>query len=79
MKIEPEFVLGLQRSVEAQHGKAARDEMAAREAMEKARDSVQQAIGAETALKAVMAKLNEPERDQPTPAPAIPPKKAARK
>lgn len=61
MKIEPEYVLGLQRSVDAQHGKAAADEMAAREAMEKARDSVQQAIGAREALRAVMAKLNKPD------------------
>lgn len=61
MKIEPEFVLALQREIASQRGQAAVAEAEAKEAAEKAQATFQQAIGGLAVLQAIAGKLNEPE------------------
>lgn len=65
MKIDTEFVLGLHQNVTAAQGRAAVDQMRAQEALDKARDTFQQAIGGLAVLDAVMGRLNaaEPETE----------------
>jgi|GEM_PF-6937284 len=61
MKIDTEFVLGLHQNVTAAQGRAAVDQMRAQEALDKARDTFQQAIGGLAVLDAVMGRLNAQE------------------
>lgn len=73
MKIDAEFVVGLHQNVTAAQGRAAVDQMRAQEALDKARDTFQQAIGGLAVIEAVMGRLNAPETEAGIPNPPMAP------